>query len=239
MLATTSRDITWPASRPASSIAETNPRAIAPLVNVDDVHGALSQPFDDDRVGHRSLRAVDGDHVDGAAHLTQRVGQDLAGVLGTGNEHLPPRPGAHLAKRLDEALGAEVLGDQLGRQSVLGKLLRRGRAHRRVVGAQDVVTRAARDLESPQEPVDAVGGRQHDPVVRREVADRRVDRRPVRGVHGLQDREREHLGPQRGERVGKSVRLRQRARHDDGAPAEGRSGGCSGAVGSVGRHAGS
>ena len=67
-------------------------------------------------VGLRADRPVDGHHVDDRTARAQRVGQDLARLERPRDEHAAPCAHAKLPERLDEPLGAEVCGNEVGRR---------------------------------------------------------------------------------------------------------------------------
>ena len=88
-----------------------------------DVVGALRR-LDRLRLGLLADRLIEGDGVDLGAALAQRVGKDVAGLGGAGDED-PAALDLDLGERLDQRLGDEALGHDVGVDAVLGERLAR------------------------------------------------------------------------------------------------------------------
>ena len=102
-------------------------------------------------------RAVERDDVDRAAGVAQRIGDDVARVLGARDEHAPvARPASASHQRLAD----RALGHQVGLDAARAQRRGRARADRRDrrPGQRASVAHVAEEL------LDAVGRRQHDEV---------------------------------------------------------------------------
>ena len=119
----------------------------------------------------RSHGPVGVDHLDVPPLRPQAVGQHVARDLGAGQQH-PPAAGRRVGERLEQRLGHEPVGHEVGLDEPL--------AHRGPGAGADHgdvdATEPAGVADRVEEPARAVGRREHHPV---EVADagRRVTER--------------------------------------------------------------